>query len=143
MLNNGNVFAGCYFHGHDCRLNTMKDLQEMARRRAATASIDAKLIKVGQNSNSIYGPFDYHSIYECEFWDNVWSNNSVANSLKLLKYYQNYPLNSLKPRDALRGGRTNSIKHAVGPLTDGSQIHYYDFTRQVYSFFIFRIYFNC
>lgn len=88
---------------------------------------DTKLRALGRNPNSPYGLFNYHIIYGCEFTEQTRSDTEMG--LFVTNYKKKLSKEPLQPRDALRGGRTNAVKHRISSVLDGWKMSYVDFTR--------------
>lgn len=116
---------GCFWHGCSCQKKRNEILEI---RRENTAATDEHLRKLAKNPQSPYGQFTYHVIYECEFWAAVKNNVKMSEFVK--DYIDRFPKEPLRPRLALRGGRTNAIHHRIVPveIKAGWRLYYLDFT---------------
>jgi hypothetical protein len=95
----------------------------MAEKRwQATLDKEARLRELGASPEF---DFTFHSTWECEFARLCISDPKLRASVA--RYKDKFLRKPLRPREALRGGRTNAIRHFVqaGP---GTKILYYDFT---------------
>ena len=119
-------FNGCYWHGHTC-LTKRPGMADY--RYAATCEMLDTLQRLSVNRQSPFKRFKFHHIWECEFRDLYIKNSDIKVSVD--RYIQHYPAEQLQLRDAMRGGRTNVIKHSVTSVRPGWSIRYLDFTSLV------------
>ena len=100
----------------------------MEARKIRTKESDDHLLGLSVDSTSPYGTFVYHTIYECEF------RQQTKADPKMKKFVRDYERrlrlagDPLRPRRAMRGGRTNAIHHRIPYLLPGHRIYYVDFT---------------
>lgn len=120
-------FHGCLWHGHDCSANWFRGRPHSVWKLKRTLNRDAKLYALQNDPKSPCSAFTYHRIWECE-WDAMAKGDPTIRVYKDL-YLDLFPNEPLRPRDALRGGRTNAIRHYIPQLPEGDSIYYYDFTR--------------
>ena len=116
-------FHGCYWHGHDC---IEKRSEILDTRHERTIAMDEHMEQLSGNPLSPYGKFTYHRIYECEFWAQVGDNPTMSAFVE--DYMSKFSREPLRLREALRGGRTNAIKHHIVPVPDGWILYYDDYT---------------
>jgi hypothetical protein len=126
-------FHGCWFHGHhpsEC-LNKKVATRRwrkypglMTKRRELTRLTDQALQKVA-DAGKPYGRLEYHVKWACEVQAECQRNSKMK---RYIREYKTLLSDPLRPRDAMRGGRTNAIKHIVDPVPPGYMLAYLDFT---------------
>ena len=122
-------FHGCKWHGCPCRQKDRKPAMDIYLKR--TQQTDEHLSHLGTNPTSPYGLFTYHTIWECEFIQNCKENHELNSFVTNYKRQWTTPCATpLKPREALKGGRTNAISHRLPQvdIQNGWKLHYLDFT---------------
>ena len=116
-------FHGCYWHGHDCHTDRTEILDI---RKEYTKNVDHKFKSLAKDPNFPHGPFTYHTIFECQFKAQVKKPGPMRSFV--LDYYRQFSKDALKLREALRGGRTNAIRHRIPKVPPGWKLYYVDFT---------------
>ena len=118
-------FDGCWVHGHRCWLNRRPG-DDAAEKRKQTKKRDDHLKFLSTNPSSPYGPFTYHTIFECQ-WETMKKANPELRAWAD-DYVAQWPEKGLSPREALRGGSVCAIKHLIKEIPEDKKANYVDFT---------------
>ena len=127
-------YHGCYWHGHHCYKNK-KRTEVLDIRHEYTRTMDAKLDSLSKNPVSPYGSFEYVTIYECKFMKLLKENQEMKSYVrKFIRLFPTEANQQLSPRNGMRGGRTNAIKHnVIVDIQRGFRLFYLDYTRYIIS----------
>ena len=118
-------FHGCYYHG--CRTCYTDRTPILDVRLQRTMALDTRMAALGVNPASPYGPFTYHVIWECQLKQQKKREPELKDFIR--DYMAQFCWEPLCPRDSLRGGRTEAIKHKVFVNRKTHRLYYVDFTR--------------
>ena len=101
--------------------------KEMDSRRRWTEEMDEHIRHVCTHPDSPFNGITYISVFECDFAKEQKDNADLRQFVD--EYKRLWSPKPLKTREAVRGGRTNSIIHFVPELGPLERLFYFDFTR--------------